>query len=157
MTDAAPDRKARHAPEDWLAFAIFWALVAVVFIQFFTRYVLGDSTVWTEEIARYLLILLGFFASIMAVRRGSHIVVDYFRDQLPAHTAASLALATGLLTLAFHGVLAWLCWKLAGRTSGMMVSIDMPKKVLYYAVFAALLLLTLRQAQVLWRQWRTRP
>jgi TRAP-type C4-dicarboxylate transport system permease small subunit len=45
-----------HHPEDWLAFAIFWALAAIVFLQFFTRYVLNDSVAWTEEIARYGLI-----------------------------------------------------------------------------------------------------
>lgn len=146
-----------YAPEDWLTFAVFWLLIAVVFIQFFTRYILGDSTIWTEEIARYLLILLGFFGSIMAVRRQSHILVEYFCAQLPTRSAFYLSLATAIATLAFYAALAWLCWKLAGRTSGMMVSIDVPKKVIYYAVFTSLLLIVLRQMQALLRLWRTRP
>lgn len=155
---AEEDFRARDcAPEDWLTFAIFWLLIAVVFIQFFTRYILGDSTTWTEEIARYLLILLGFFGSSMAVRRQSHILVEYFRDRLSAYAAFYVALATGLATLAFYGALAFLCWKLAGRTSGMMVSLDVPKKAIYYAVFAALLLMAARQAQALVRHWRARP
>ena len=41
----------RH-PEDWLAFVIFWSLAFIVFLQFFTRYVLNDSLAWTEEIMR---------------------------------------------------------------------------------------------------------
>src|SRR6266702_1925867 len=41
-----------HHPEDWLAFVIFWSLAFIVFLQFFTRYVLNDSLAWTEEIAR---------------------------------------------------------------------------------------------------------
>ena len=32
-----------HHPEDWLAFALFWALAFIVFLQFFTRYILNDS------------------------------------------------------------------------------------------------------------------
>ena len=42
-----------HYPEDWIAFVLFWALAFIVFLQFFTRYVLNDSLAWTEEIARY--------------------------------------------------------------------------------------------------------
>ena len=55
----------------------FWVLVVIVFWQFFTRYVLNDSPGWTEEIARFLLILVGFIGSITAVRKGSHIFLEF--------------------------------------------------------------------------------
>ena len=42
-----------HHPEDWMAFVLFWGLAFIVFLQFFTRYILNDSLSWTEEIARY--------------------------------------------------------------------------------------------------------
>ncbi|HBS98909.1 MAG TPA: TRAP transporter small permease, partial [Citreicella sp.] len=34
--------------QDGLVLAIFWILALVVFLQFFTRYVLNDSLGWTE-------------------------------------------------------------------------------------------------------------
>ena len=49
-----------HHPEDWIAFVIFWGLAFIVFLQFFTRYVLNDSLAWTEEIARYGLMWVVF-------------------------------------------------------------------------------------------------
>ena len=53
IDDHAPvDLSGHNAPEDWLALALFWLMCAVVFLQFFTRYVLNDSFAWTEEIAR---------------------------------------------------------------------------------------------------------
>src|SRR6476620_6593567 len=63
-----------HYPEDWLAFAVFWALGLIVFLQFFTRYVLNDSLAWTEEIARYGLMCVTFmgllaYFSVMIVER----------------------------------------------------------------------------------------
>ena len=58
-----------YAWEDWLAFALFWGLAIVVFLQFFTRYILNDSLAWTEEIARYLLIGVTFIGAAMAVRK----------------------------------------------------------------------------------------
>ena len=57
--------------------AVFWALAVVVFLQFFTRYVLNSSLGWTEEIARYLLIVVTFLGSAMAVRKRSHIAVEF--------------------------------------------------------------------------------
>ena len=38
-----------HYPEDWLAFVIFWSLAFIVFLQFFTRYVLNDSLAWAAS------------------------------------------------------------------------------------------------------------
>ena len=31
-----------HHPEDWIAFVLFWSLAFIVFLQFFTRYILND-------------------------------------------------------------------------------------------------------------------
>src|SRR5918993_315085 len=55
--------------EDSIVFVIFWVLFGVVFLQFYTRYVLNDSLGWTEEIARYLLIGVTFVGSMMAMRK----------------------------------------------------------------------------------------
>ena len=65
-----------HHPEDWLAFVIFWGLAFIVFLQFFTRYVINDSLAWTEEIARYGLIWVVFIGAAMVTRRNSHIAVE---------------------------------------------------------------------------------
>ena len=54
-----------HHPEDWLVFVLFWALAFIVFLQFFTRYILNDSLAWTEEIARYGLMWVVFIGGAM--------------------------------------------------------------------------------------------
>src|ERR1044071_2694090 len=65
-----------HHPEDWIAFVLFWSLAAIVFLQFFTRYVLNDSLAWTEEIARYGLMWVTFIGGAMVTRRNTHIAVE---------------------------------------------------------------------------------
>src|SRR3954471_756362 len=79
-----------HYPEDWLAFALFWTLAGIVFLQFFTRYVLNDSLSWTEEIARYGLMCVTFIGGAMVTRRNSHIAVVLLPNLLPAGAARPL-------------------------------------------------------------------
>ena len=65
-----------HHPEDWIAFVLFWALAFIVFLQFFTRYILNDSLAWTEEIARYGLMSVVFVGGAVVTRKNTHIAVE---------------------------------------------------------------------------------
>src|SRR5581483_10880878 len=98
-------------PEDWIAFGFFWLLAFVVFLQFFTRYILNDSLAWTEEIARYLLIGVAFIGAGMAVRKNSHIHVEFFYVYLPPRVAHALSTIVDLVRLAFYAYGMWLGWQ----------------------------------------------
>ena len=87
---------------------VFWALAVVVFLQFFTRYVLNSSLGWTEEIARYLLIAVTFLGSAMAVRKRSHIAVEFFYRYFGPTGRHRLALAVDACRLFFYAAAAWL-------------------------------------------------
>ncbi|PMR72620.1 TRAP transporter small permease [Billgrantia endophytica] len=136
-----------YAVEDYAVLVVFWALILVVSLQFFTRYVLGDSTTWTEEVARYLLIVIGFVGSAMAVRKGTHIVVEFFYRYMPDWLARLFAGLADLVSVGFYLAMAWVTYKLAGRTASMMVSVDLPKSLVYYIVCAAFVMMALRGIQ----------
>jgi len=143
----APDPGFDMAPEDWLVFALFWALAGVVFLQFFTRYILNDSLAWTEEIARYLLMALTFAGSATAARRGSHIAVDFALVALPAGARRHARLLVAALTVGFFVVLTYLCWQVSEAMRFQpMVVIDWPLSYVYWAILAGLVLTTLRAA-----------
>ncbi|MCO6384930.1 TRAP transporter large permease subunit [Oceanicola sp. 502str15] len=141
---ARPFPRWRHAPEDVLGVAAFCVLAGVVFLQFFSRYVLGNSVAWTEEIARYLLIVTGFLGAVTAVREGTHIRVEFFYRYLPASCVWALRLAVALLLPVFFGVMAVVTWMLAQRTTTSMVSVDLPKSWLYFVVCGAFAMMCLR-------------
>ncbi len=121
-------------PQDFLVLALFWVLAFVVFLQFFTRYVLNDSLGWTEEIARYLLIGVTFAGSVMAARKHSHIAVEFLYRWVPRPLRRVMQSVIDLVTTGFFATLAWLSGQLATRTGGMMVSIDVPKSYVYWFV-----------------------
>jgi len=152
--DETPFDPRDYRIEDYVTLGIFWVLALDVFLQFFSRYVLGDSVAWTEEMARYLLILVCFIGGSMAVRRNSHIMVEFFYRYMPPAMGRLLSTFVDLARIVFFAAAAWITYGLAGRTHSMMVSVDIPKSYLYYAVMAGFLLMLLRAVQVAMRHWR---
>lgn len=137
---------------DGVVFAIFWALFGIVFLQFYTRYVLNDSLGWTEEIARYLLIGVTFVGAVTAMRKGSHIAVEALLVFLPKGPRHWVLVVIDGVVAAFCGFLAWYAYQLGRRAPGMIMSIDVPKKYIYWAVAAALLAMTIHAAIRFWRR-----
>ncbi len=129
--------------DDSLVFLIFWVLAFVVFLQFFTRYVLNDSLGWTEEIARFLLIGVTFTGSIMATRKNSHIAVEFLYRWVPRGIRRVAQAALDLIAIGFFGVMTALTAQLAQRTQQMMVSIDVPKSYVYWFVCACFVAMTI--------------
>ncbi len=142
--------------EGVVAFVLFWALSIIVFVQFFSRYVLNDSIGWTEEIARYLLILVAFVGAAVAVQRNSHIFVEFFYRYLPPALGLWLSRLVDVLRIGFLAVASVITFQLAQDTNQYMTSIELPKSIIYYVVFAGFVAMTWRAVQVAVRHWRDR-
>ena len=153
--EAPPADLSLYGVEDWGAFALFWLMTLAVFLQFFTRYVLNDSFAWTEEIATYCLVAIVFVGSAMCVRLNRHIQVDFLYRYLPAGLARALATAIDLIRIAFFAYGAVLVWRFMGVIEGEeMTTINLPKNLIYGAVFAGFILMALRAVQVAVQNWR---
>ena len=147
--DLAPADLSIYAIEDWLTLIVFWGMAACVFLQFFTRYVLNNSFAWTEEIAINCLVVVVFMGSVMCTRMMRHIHVDIVYKYLSAGAGRALALAVSLITIAFFAYMSWLLWRYVGIVyRERMVTIDLPRHLVFYSVFAGFALMTLRQIQV---------
>ena len=141
--------------EAWAALLLFWALGAVVFTQFFTRYVLSDSAAWTEEIARYLLIVVTFVGASMAVRRNTHIHVEFIYRYLPAGVGRALSTFVDVVRVGFFGYVTWLGLELVPKMQNLkMTVVDLPMSYVYGMVTLGLALCCLRSVQVAMRHWR---
>ncbi|WP_309085630.1 TRAP transporter small permease [Chelativorans sp.] len=146
---AAPADLSRYAVEDWVTLVVFWGMAACVFLQFFTRYVLNNSFAWTEEIAINCLVVVVFLGAVMCTRMMRHIHVDIVYRYLPAPAGRLLALAVSLITIAFFAYMSWLLWRYTAVVHReRMVTIDLPRNIVFYSVFAGFVLMLLRQIQV---------
>ena len=151
----APIDLSHYTWEDWFTIGVFWLLAFDVFYQFFTRYVLADSASWTEEIARYLLIVVTFMGGSMAVRRNTHIHVEFMFRYLPAPVGRMLSTFVDLVRVAFMAYATYLSCQLVPKMHNLkMTVIDFPMSFIYGFVAIGFALMTWRSIQVALRHWQ---
>lgn len=134
-----------------------WCLAVIVFLQFFTRYVLNDSLAWTEEIARYVLILVAFLGAITVTRKGTHIFLEFFYRYIPPVAGKWLAVAMEALSCFFYGYMAYVAVELALKTKTKMASAEIPKSLVYWAVAVGLAVMAVYSLCWLIRKIRQNP
>jgi len=89
-------------------------LLAVMFLvtlfQVVARVILGISSVWSEELARFLYVCLVFVGAAPLIRDDEHIRVGVLTDRLIGRPLTLLRLLTILLTIPFIAVMTWGAW-----------------------------------------------
>ena len=96
-----------HRLLTWLMVATVAILIVPVTLQIISRYTaLIPSWIWTEELSRFLFIWMIMLGAMIAVREGTHFVVDVL-PELPPRRAAALALVTNTFVLVFALVFIW--------------------------------------------------
>jgi TRAP-type C4-dicarboxylate transport system permease small subunit len=144
-----------YGVEDWICLGFFWTMAGLVFLQFFSRYVLNDSFAWTEELAVYCLMPIVFIGAAMCVRRVRHIQVNLLYRYLPVSAGRALSTLVDLAAIAFYGYAAWLVARYALAVNNEpMTTIDWNKSHVYWLAFAGFALMTLRGVQVAFENWR---
>lgn len=144
-----------YSVEDWICLAFFWIMVALVFLQFFSRYALNDSFAWTEELAVYCLMPVVFIGSAACVRRSRHIQVNLLYRYLPRPAGRVAATLVDLVNTVCFGYVAWLIARFAlAMDAEPMTTIPWSKSHVYWLAFAGMALMALRSAQVSRIHWR---
>ncbi len=148
--------KIERYPEDWLVMVIFWTLAFIVFLQFFTRYVLNDSLAWTEEIARYGLMWVTFIGGAMVTRRNSHIAVELLSNLMkPGPLRVALLIFIDVVKFGFLGLLAYFSVTITERMDSQRMTVfELPMSYVYAGVALGCILMFLRQGQNVWRNTR---
>lgn len=114
----ALDRAARFAVTTLMAI-----MCVVVLFGVFFRYVLGDALTWTEEVARYLMIWMGFLATGLALREGGHVAVDTFLNRLTGPARRAGVIFVRSLSLFFLIVVVVAGAVLITRISGQITAV----------------------------------
>ena len=125
----------------WFLVALMALAVVNVLWQVFTRFVLGDPSSFTDELARYLLIWVGLFGAAYASGKRAHLAIDLLRTRLSGRAVHWHGIGVGVVILAFAlGVMVVGGWRLVslsfllGQTSA---ALGVPLGVVYLAMPAS--------------------
>lgn len=83
----------------------FAAMTLVAILGVFFRYVMQSPFMWTEEVARYLLVWMGFIAINIALRQDLHIKVELLPKFVPPVVAKIVSYLVDVLIAFFFIVL----------------------------------------------------
>ena len=85
----------------------FAVIVVLTIAQVFFRFVLDSPLIWSEEVARLLLVWVVFLGAAVVAWDGSHLNVDVVFTRLPARWRRWVRNLNLFLACGFAGLLAW--------------------------------------------------
>ncbi|MEW6623598.1 MAG: TRAP transporter small permease [Bacillota bacterium] len=85
--------------ELFIGVSILVSIVFIVFLQVFNRFVLKQPLSWSEELARYLFIILVFIGISVATKAKAHFGIDFIIQKLGprARNLVGTVIALGIL------------------------------------------------------------
>ncbi|EKN63249.1 TRAP transporter small permease [Schinkia azotoformans] len=87
-----------------LAFSMAFMSV-IIFWQVFSRYVVGSSLAWSEELSRFLMIYMVAIGSALALRDGKLIAVEIIPEILKGKVKRILIILVHLISIVFYIIL----------------------------------------------------
>jgi C4-dicarboxylate transporter DctQ subunit len=144
--------------EEYLILLLLPSMTAVVLAATLARYTEWFSMFWGEELARYMMVYLGYLGIALAMKRQVHIGVTALTDKVQSRKGKRiLLLFQTLIILLFCGVISKFLFSIIARQHSIgqvSPALEIPIWIPYAAVPLGMLLLAARACQVFREQWR---
>ncbi|ANU27048.1 hypothetical protein I858_008600 [Planococcus versutus] len=125
-------------------------MVILIFVQVFTRYIMGDALSWTEEASRYLFIWLIFLSIGISFIEKKHISIDIISDRLPKKAQIILQQSIFLILIALSVFLLIGGWDLVEQMQTFKqksATLQVPMWIVYLSLPIGFLFAILRLIQ----------
>ena len=102
---------------EWISMVLLACIVVAATLQVFTRKVLGNSMVGTEEFARYCFIWMSCIGASLCLTKGMHASIDVLKDKLKGKAVYVHAIVTNIVVLFVCYVMIFYGFELLGTVS----------------------------------------
>ena len=133
--------------EDIIPMVMMVIMFVVLLIQTFFRYVLSNSLLWPEEVARYAFIALVYLGAGAAAREGRHLEISVAKSFFGEKVRRVIIVISSVLTVVFCALMAVWGFDMAMfvKESGQLsASIPVPTYIFYLPIFIGMVWMGLR-------------
>ncbi|WP_018923505.1 TRAP transporter small permease [Salsuginibacillus kocurii] len=136
-------------------FGVLSLIIATVliFVQVVLRYVFNYSIIWSEEMARYLIIWFIFIGSSIAVRERAHAKVDVLVAYVPPLYKRILSILASAMAIVFCILIivaGWQAIETVTQYSNFTPALGIPMYIPYLALPVGAALMIIRFSQLIW-------
>jgi TRAP-type C4-dicarboxylate transport system permease small subunit len=116
----------------WVAGGCLAAIVVLITVQVFCRYVLNAPLSWPEELASILFISMTYLGALVLPALRQHVSVDVFYLLLPRWAGRLLDVATDLFCVVFFGVIVYGGFVVMDTLAGQrMPALQIPRNTIF--------------------------
>jgi len=133
------------------------AMIVVVFLQVFFRYVVHYSLPWSEELARYLMTWVVFVGASMGAKEGVHIGVAAFVNIMPRWFQKADIIFSGLCSIIFGLATSYVGYLAVARIAKMgqiSPAMEIPMWIAYLPICVGSFCMAIRFGQAMIAQLR---
>ncbi len=110
---------------------VFAVMLVSIVILVVMRYVFNHAPSWSEELARFGFLYLVFFTCPIAIRRGSHLQVDFISSKYPPKLHHIVSILSNLVGMGVMAFLFYQAGKLAMEVTTISGAMQLPYRYLY--------------------------
>lgn len=123
---------------EWIMVSLMVVLVVDVTWQVVSRYLLGEASSFSEEVARYLLIWIGLLGSSYAYRKKMHLAFDLFTNKATGKVKFWMELVIHFFIICFSVVVlvfgGWYLVQLTWELNQLSASLQISLGYVYFAL-----------------------
>ena len=120
------------------------SMTAIMLYQVALRYFFSASSLWAEELARYMFAWLALLAASVAIRRNVHLRIDFVVEALRPRPRLILQIVNYTVVLFFLLYMLWLSIRLVSNTTvNISTGLLIPMAIPYSCVLIGSVLMTL--------------
>jgi TRAP-type C4-dicarboxylate transport system permease small subunit len=140
----------------WVVVLQVGAVVVMVNLQIFNRYVLNYVLGWEEEVARYMMIWSSFLAAAFALWQGEQLGMEFVVKLLPEGCRRAVRIATHVLCIAFLAVIVYqaVVWLMPQQLDQVSPSLGITMAIPYAAIPVSAVMMIWVEVLFIWRDLR---
>lgn len=120
MSQQVDSADLKMGPLEWVLCALLICIVSVTFWQVISRYVIGTSLDWSEELARYLFVWLASLGAAYGFKTKSHFALRFAVDRLSPKGQKFVSAGVALAMAVFLVIFTWKAVEYTVEVSGQI-------------------------------------